>query len=300
MGARNVARGQYNRRQPVTDRDAVGIHGRELGRRLRAAQRAAGLDGIALARALGVTETKVSRMMNGVIHVGVADAAALLAFCGVVGEERDQILDLCHPRHDAGILRLSDGTQSDAYLYHGRDAVRLIEYQPLVIPWLAQTESYREACWSSPDRQMWVGKLDHDGAAALWADKDWVELLVHEWALRTLIGARALWPAQVHGLLHLSTVMRMSVRVIPAHQLLPVTASSGFTLLEFARKRSLVFREDLTGGVFCDAAEQVETHRAIVAQLRGIALNRHRSRELLEQIASEPAPAADQLEQLQE
>jgi hypothetical protein len=63
-------------------------------------------------------------------------------------------------------------------------------------------------------------------------------------------------------------------------------------LLEFAKKRSLVYREDLTGGMFYDAAEQVETHRAIVAQLRGIALNPHRSRELLEQIASQPAPLA--------
>jgi hypothetical protein len=84
--------------------------------------------------------------------------------------------------------------------------------------------------------------------------------------------------------------MRVSVRLIPAHQVLPVAATSGFTLLEFAKKRSLVYREDLTGGVFYDAAEQVETHRAIVAQLRGMALNPHRSRELLEQIASEPAP----------
>jgi hypothetical protein len=232
-------------------------------------------------------------MMTGVVRPGVADAAALLAFCGVVGDERDQILDLCHPSHDASVLRLSDGTQSDAFLYYARDAVRLIEYQPLVIPWLAQTEPYRTACWSSTDGRMWPGKLDDDSVAALWAEKDWVELLVHEWALRTLVGARALWPEQVHGLLHLSTVMRMSVRVIPADQVLPVTATSGFTLLEFARKRSLVYREDLTGGMFCDAAEQVEAHRAIVARLRGMALNRHRSRELLEQIATEPAPGAN-------
>ena len=231
-------------------------------------------------------------MMTGVILPSVADAAALLAFCGVIGEERNQILDLCHPRPDAGVLRLSDGAQADAYLYHASEAVRLIEYQPLVIPWLAQTEPYRKACWSSLDRQMWPGKLGHDGAAEVWTHKDWVELLVHEWALRTLVGARALWPEQLHGLLHLSTVMRVSVRVIPAHQVLPVTATSGFTLLEFARKRSLVYREDLTGGMFYDAAEQIETHRAIVAQLRGMALNRHRSRELLEQIASEPAPPA--------
>lgn len=199
MAVRNVARGNYNPRQTVTDRDAVGIRGRELGRRLRSAQRAAGLDGIALARVLGVTESRVSRMMNGIIHPTVADAAALLAFCGVVGDERDQILDLCHPRHEAHVLRLSDGPQWDAFLYHARDAVRWTEYQPLVVPWLAQTEPYREACWSSPDPQLWAGKRDYKGASELWADKDWVELLVHEWALRTQVGARGLWPSRSMG-----------------------------------------------------------------------------------------------------
>lgn len=297
MSAKNVARGHYNPRQPVPDRDTVGIHGRELGRRLRAAQRAAGLDGIALARALGINESRVSRMMNGIICPTVADAAVLLACCGVVGHERDQILDLCHPRHAEHVLRLSDGPQWDAFFYYARDAVRLVEYQPLMVPWLAQTEPYREVCWSSPDPHLCAGKRDHESASALWADKDWVELLVHEWALRTLVGVRACWPEQLHGLLHLSTVMRVSVRVIPAHQMLPVAALSGFTLLDFAKKPSLVYREDPTGGGFWDSVEQVEKHRELVAQLRGLALNRHRSRELLKQIADAPAPAGRPVDQ---
>lgn len=142
------------------------------------------------------TPTKVSRMMTGVLRPTLADAAALLAICGVVGDERDHILDLCHPRHDGDALRLSDGTQWDAFLYYAQDAVRMVEYQPLMIPWIAQTKSYRETCWSSSAPQQWPGKFDHDGAATLWLDKASVELLVDEAALRILVGPARVGPSR--------------------------------------------------------------------------------------------------------
>ena len=76
-------------------------------------------------------------------------------------------------------------------------------------------------------------------------------------------------------------------RVVPATCALPVSALSGFTLLGFKDKLSLVFREDPTGGVFFDDPVVVETHRRIAERLGQLALDVAGSRALIEQIADE-------------
>lgn len=288
---------QYWSRGPgysVTDQQAVPIHGRELARRLRRAQNAAGLDGVALSRAAGMSESRVSRITNGVLCPPVADVIALLTVCGVVGDERDRLLDLCHPRHEADTLRISDGTQWEAFLYHAGQADRLTEYQPLMIPWIAQDEEYVKAYWSPLRTRRgpgpWTAKLNRGDAAGLLGRLSRAELLVHEWALRAPVTGLAARSAQMHGLLTLSKASNIALRVIPASWVLPTTAVSGFTVLEFANRRTVVYREEPASAVFVDDPVQVAAHLEIVRQLRQIALKPQRTSELVKQIKDEPAP----------
>lgn len=296
--------GYAGRRDPGRATKQLTIHGRELGRRLRQAQAAAGMDGVALANALGVSPSTLSKIMNGSFVPTATEAAALLALCKVNGKARDRILDLCHPRHDTGILRLTDGAQWDALLFYTGEAAQLIEYEPLMIPWLVQTEDYITALLSPPD-----GKEDHPVTTSM--DKPsvktraalrnlrprlaWVELIVHEWALRAPIGTPLVRLVQLRQLLRMSELAKVSLRVIPARYSLPVTALSGFTILEFDDKPSLLFREDPTGGVFCDDAVQVASHRRLAGHLSSIALDFHSSRALIEEIAEENTRASGAL-----
>lgn len=109
---------------------------------------------------------------------------------------------------------------------------------------------------------------------------------MHEWALRAPIGDQAVRRDQMRHLLRMSKSAKVSVWVIPASCPPPVTALSGFTILDFADLPSLVYQEEPTSGVFLDEPGQVTAYRRIVAQFDQIVLDKQRSRERLEQIAS--------------
>jgi transcriptional regulator with XRE-family HTH domain len=274
----------------------VTIHSRELARRLRRAQKVAGLDGITLARALGLSESKLSRIMHGVVVPSLAEAAAVLALCGVAGETRDRVLDLCHPRHDRGILRLSNDAQWDALCFHAAEASRVIEYQPMMIPWLAQTEGYSRAWFAPPVEkvgQLVTVSMDSPSPAArsalreLLAELNSVELIIHERALRAPVSDPTIRSTQLRHLRRVSGFRRVALWTVPDGRALPVRALSGFMILDFKDKPSLVFREDPTGGVFFDDPAQVAAHRRIVDHLGQIASDARRSRELIEQIINE-------------
>jgi hypothetical protein len=231
-------------------------------------------------------------MTTGMLFPSVADVASMLAVCGVVGEERDQILDLAHPRHDGDVVRISDGTQWDAFLYHASEAAEWIEYPPLMIPWLAQSKDYLHAYWTQSqfhDQQgLWRAKLRHGPAARLKADLDKIELLVHEVALRPLVATRAARSAQMTALLKLCRAQKVFLRVIPATYAIPATAQSGFTVLKYTDRPDIVYREEPISGVFIDDPDQVAAHLEIIRQLRRAALSRAEVSALLEEIRDEP------------
>lgn len=280
------------------------IHGRELARRLRRAQKVAELDGVTLARALGISESRLSRIMHGGVVPSLAEAAAVLALCGVAGETRDRVLDLCHPRHDRGILRLSNDAQWEALCFHAAEAIRVIEYQPMLIPWLAQTEGYSRAWFAPPVTkvgQLVTASMDSPSPAArsalreLLPEMKSVELIIHERALRAPVGDQTVRATQLRHLRRLSGFRNVSLWTVPDRRALPVRALSGFTILDVKDKPSLVFREDPTGGVFFDDPAEVALHRRIVEHLGQIATDVRRSRELIEQIIGECAPATSPL-----
>jgi hypothetical protein len=120
------------------------VRSRELGRRLLSAQQKAGFNGMELSAKLEWTQSMVSRMMTGHRPTSDVQAARLLTVCGVFAAERDEILRLCRPDPDKG-LRLADNEHLSVYLAHARDAVRLVEFQSCIVPWMLQTLDYTRA-----------------------------------------------------------------------------------------------------------------------------------------------------------
>ncbi len=277
------------------NRYGVGIRGRELGRRLREHQKATGLTGLTIARTLGVTPSEVSRMMNGLYDAAPTDVAVILAMCGVIGQERDEILELCQTRHNAGVMRMRDGAQRKALLHYAGQADLLVEYQPLMIPLLAQTEEYLQqrilaslpASWAMPAEDDPVAV--HQAATHLLDEVDRVELLVHEWALRAPVDPEVC-RGQMRALYVLSTRSSVSLRVIPAGQPLPAPALSGFTVLDEYERPTLLYRDEPFSGVFFDDPDYVAAHLEVIKDLYRIALSVAESRALIAQIRDEPAP----------
>ena len=283
---------KYRRR---TIPEIPSVRSRELGRRLRHVKDEADLTGKALARMMGMQESRLSKILGGIVVPTQAEVAALLAHCGVTDVRRDQILDICDVRHDQSVLRLVGSEQWDAYAAYAVGATRLTEYQPTCIPALAQTANYTDAylasLWDWPDERDEVGQALRRTAEI--EDLTSAEIIVHEWCLRTSVGSAQMMSEQLHRLLNLSITGPVCLRVVPCNHRPRHVLPGGFALMDFADQPAVVYRDDLTSGLFIDDPREVGTHRAVVERLRFLACNPTDSRQLLRSIAAEYSRVAD-------
>jgi transcriptional regulator with XRE-family HTH domain len=267
---------------------AFSIRARELGRHLRGAQELSGLNGKTLARRLGWSETRLSRVLSGRASSDDVDISALLALCGVTGGWRADILRLCHPSADPNVLRLPVDEHTDAYAAHSAEATAVFEYQPNSVPRIGQVPDYPRSVFG-------VHVTSHAGLRTL-LDLPDVSLLVHEWALRNPVASAGVMSDQVHHLLRLSVRSNLSIRVIPLKSAAVPAAAGGFALVECADYDPFVYREEPTAGLLIGDADEVGRYAGLRRVLRAAAFDEAASRELLNAIAIEFGADADQVD----
>src|SRR5262245_28018045 len=78
------------------------VRARELGLALRRAAEAADMDGKKLARWLGFSESKISKIFSGTRHTTDIDVACILAVSGITGPARDNLIKLATEAHEPG------------------------------------------------------------------------------------------------------------------------------------------------------------------------------------------------------
>jgi hypothetical protein len=231
----------------------------------------------------------LSRTLSGRRSTKEIDIATFLAICQIIGPERDRTLQLCHPYEDPGFLRLPDDEKWHVYLAHAAETVRLVEFQPFVVPWMIQTPDYTRALLAAnmaAPLELATEINARRRAVGLIGLPD-VELLVHEWSLRTPLHDTTLMSEQLHHLLMMSVRPSVSVRIIPIGQAVHAAGYGPFTLLEFGDNPPAVYREEPAAGVFLDNEREVGGYRAIADRLNKVALDEERSRELMIQVVTD-------------
>jgi hypothetical protein len=175
------------------------------------------------------------------------------------------------------------------YLAHARDTARLVDVQPLIVPWMVQTAEYTRALLS-----------DGAGISGGWEDHyaprreavhllslPNVALLVHECALRTPLHDAAVMSEQLHHLLRISVRPTVSLRVVPLGEGVQAGRLGPFSVFEYADYPPVVHREDHDAGVFLDAPAAVARYRSNAEYLGTVALDEQQSRYLIGDIATE-------------
>src|SRR5437016_1417090 len=120
-----------------------------LGGELRRIREQAELSGSEVARAIGWSQSKVSRVETGRFGASLAEVATLLDFYGVPEEVRAELLAQT-ARHEglqgAWVVRAGGTRRRQAELgtIEGR-ASRVRQYQATAVPGLLQTERYARA-----------------------------------------------------------------------------------------------------------------------------------------------------------
>jgi transcriptional regulator with XRE-family HTH domain len=269
---------------------------RELGRELRRIRERAGLTGNHLARLLGWSPPKLSRLETGKRGTSEVDVAIFLARCGASPEELDSLLHLARLTDEAYRLQPHGDKLPDELLSLIKletTAAAIFDYEPVVIPGLLQTEPYiRELLrWGKNS----AGPALESRVTARLArqaifNRTWstrLTFFIHEHALRAVVGDPQLMHEQMLHLILTSSLPRCRIRVVPASAA-PIGMFGGsFRFLDFAEDPPVVYAQVHTASLFLEDTAEIARYRELLDDLGLAALNEGQSREWLATLASE-------------
>jgi transcriptional regulator with XRE-family HTH domain len=264
-----------------------------LGAELRRLRELAGISPQQAARALGVSESKISRMEHGRHAFKCDDVADLLFFYGVSDETaREEVLSLTRRANQPGWWHsYNDILPGWFQPYVGLEAAarRIRTYEAHYIPGLLQTHDYAAAVIAldgfppeEVDRRVGL-RLDRqrrfrEGALRLW-------VIVDEAALRRRFGDTDVMRRQLEELIAATKLPNLTLQVTPftagGH-----TALNGFTILRFPdpHMTDVIYVEQLTNALYLDKRQEVDRYTLAMERLSVISASSPESVEIITRI----------------
>jgi transcriptional regulator with XRE-family HTH domain len=277
------------------------VRRKRLGIELRRLREQAGLTCEDVGQRLDCSGTRISRIETGRISVKPGDVREMLEIYGVSSAEADSLAQLARDARRKGWWHTYGKmlpTWFEAYIGLEAEAVRLRDFQSMVVPGLLQTEDYaRGVLRTAPgagsaeniDRQVAL-RVQRQSVLAQASPPDlWVVL--SESVLRVQVGGAAVMRAQLRHLIDIAGRSTVTLQVLPFTTAAHVQPISPFTILEFpdAADPTVVYLEHLTGGIFLESQEEVRRYTVIFDHLRAEALGTAQSIDLIGRLAAELA-----------
>lgn len=110
---------------------------------------------------------------------------------------------------------------------------------------------------------------------------------LHESALRTPVGGRAVMREQLHHLMRMSTRGYLTLRVVPFSRGAHAAMTGAFRVMEFAEYKPVVYLESETSCLFLEKPEEIIAYRNILGALAEAALGEGQSREFVASVATQ-------------
>ncbi|WP_017539777.1 helix-turn-helix domain-containing protein [Nocardiopsis halophila] len=263
---------------------------RRLASLMRTARLDHGLSGHELARELGWSQSKVSKIENGRTRPSADDVDQWLDACRASSEDREQAEELTQAAlvesrrwravHAQGLKQ----RQREVGALEERSS-EVLSFQPSLVPGLLQTAEYARQVLTLAD-----ASATKDVPAAVAARMQRQEVLyrrdkrfrfvVTEAALRWYPFDNALLAAQVDRLQAVSTLANVELRVLPFTSAFGQAQDNGFLLYEVADDPTVIV-ETFTRELVITEPDEVDQYRSIHAVLREHALSEADSRAFL-------------------
>ncbi|HEU5473388.1 MAG TPA: helix-turn-helix transcriptional regulator [Actinophytocola sp.] len=276
--------------------DGVTPRARALAAAIRTIRERSGISGRKLSAQLGMSHGTVSHWETSRRIPTVEDVASFLGVLGVVGEERQRILDLA--RHAAEPNWLTVGMPGIPQQLAGaweceRAASAIVEWAPMIIPGLLQTPEYARATATAS------GLSEHEVESRVMvrnsrrevierrSDPVLFEALIGEVALREVIGGTEVLAEQLRFLGSMAKRKNVTVRVMPLRVGWHPGFAGPFVLYDFPDAPPVVHFEHYSSGAFVPDADDVQAYRGAVEQLRDKAMSPAASARLIAEIAKE-------------
>ena len=278
----------------MTENPNPSVRSRQVSLQLRALREERGLTGSAVAKALGMSPSKISRLETGSRGLSVDDVAALLGHYKIAEQQRAQILDQVRKSGERGWwesqgLGLPELWQ--ALINFESRATRIQNYEAMFVPGLLQTAEYTEVIIQSINKALTKGELTNLVASrmARQAGLGRRELqflaVVDEGALRRPLTERGVMRRQLRHLVDSAERPNVTLRVVPLRAGQHAGLQGSFACLDFADEPSLTYIENHHVGMFLDEKEDIAAYRVALGNILNVALEPAESAELISELA---------------
>jgi transcriptional regulator with XRE-family HTH domain len=268
---------------------------RQISAELRELRLRRGLSAEEVARSLGISASKLSRLESGHRAPQPDDVAALLGLYRVSAEHREALLALVRSSQERNWWQPRDSELPALWkeiirLEKGATALR--NYETVLVCGLLQTEEYATAVARglNPDlkshevRALVEARMSRQSLLRS-RTAPLLEAFVEQSALERRVGGPAVAARQLWHLASLSTRDNVIVHVLPA----TIDAHPGlggpFVLMEFDKHPSLVYLEHRGNSAFLENSEHVAEAQDALRCLRKLALSADDSVDLIVRIA---------------
>lgn len=263
-----------------------------LAAELRRLREERGLTGDSVARALGWSASKVSRIEAAKTGVTPADVGRLLRHYRVRGAERKVLLSLAGDAARRGWWDELGDTVSDGHrqlIGMEHEAVTIASWHVDVVPWLLQTGAYARCVISGRDRVEPVAPAQVDRLVrvtlrrqqVLDRDRLRASIVLDESVLLRRIGTAAVMREQLQQLAEECDRDNLALRVLPLDAR-HVVACESFTLLGFEAdgpaQQDAAWTGQAHGGFTLEGERETRLRRALFDALTEAALPPQESR----------------------
>jgi transcriptional regulator with XRE-family HTH domain len=270
------------------------VRRRELGVLLRALRTEFGWTVDQVAEQLLVSPSKVSRLETGQRGASPRDIRDLCDLYGVDDALRQQLTDLAAQGKQQAWWQ-SRHLPYSTYVGLESDASSISDFGLGLVPGLLQTADYaravlralRPAPPGDVIEQRLAGRMERQHLLTSPNPPEF-EAMIDEAVLYRVAGSQAVMRAQLHRLIEISELSKVTVRVLPYGAGVLPSNNNKFIILNFAQPNvpGVVFVEGLTGDLYFDRAEDVEAYEEAFAFMRDLAASEDVTRDIIRSAAS--------------
>ncbi|MCU1686093.1 MAG: helix-turn-helix protein [Amycolatopsis sp.] len=268
---------------------------RAIGAELRRAREDAGLSARQLAIKLGVAHTTVGRWESGERGPRPTDVATVLTALGASNALREELVELSRDsdgRHWVASGLPEQQRQLAALLELERDANRIVNVSPLLIPGLLQTSGYARAIIGAggvPADQVETRVAVRIGRRDVIMRRNPAVLLaiIDESALRRNVGGPAVMVDQLRALDEASRWGNVEVRIVPVDAGWHPALEGPFVLIELADRSPVVQIENRRSALFFHEPVDVEAYQQAIKSVLNVALSPADSRGLIADVVKQ-------------
>ncbi|MEV1120532.1 helix-turn-helix transcriptional regulator [Actinosynnema sp. NPDC049800] len=272
-------------------RKGASVRQRRVSTELRALRLARGLSCADVASAIGCSESKISRMETGTRGLRADEVAAILGYLRAPAALRQELVDLVRA-----------GEHRNWHAIHGKlpsnwkdligfeaEATALYNYEPLLVPGLAQTPDYARAIIRGTHDGLSEAEVNTLVATRMGRQvvlgRAQVHLLIDEGALRRHLGDPAMMRAQLSHLTALTGRANILIQVVPFEAAAHPGLEGPFVRLEFADQPGLVYVESRSTSTFLEEERYLNDATLAWQKLRDLALSPEKSVGLMAELA---------------